>query len=112
MVLYWFGIVLSKDGSKIYKIDVYWYGSSAVWISDNKLLAEDQKGSKIFTFNPDGTFQTHKINPIMEDGYFVQNDYYSGHGATKKELSIRMAINENVVSVLDALCLLEELEAL
>ncbi len=69
----------------------------------------DEDNLEFFSF---GTISNQEIIGVTKDGYFVQNDYYSGHGATKKELSIRMAINENVVSVLDALCLLEELEAL
>jgi len=32
-------IVVSKDGSKQYKIDFYWYVSAAAWIDNNKLLA-------------------------------------------------------------------------
>jgi hypothetical protein len=49
-------LVVSKDGSKVHKIDFYWYVANAVWVDNNKLLTKDQNGIKIFTFNNDGTF--------------------------------------------------------
>lgn len=65
-------VVVSKDGSKIYKIDFYWYVSAAVWIDSNKLLAQDQKGAKLFTFNDDGTFKTTNLSSGIGDN-FSQN---------------------------------------
>ncbi|MDQ3099404.1 MAG: hypothetical protein M3Q44_06680 [bacterium] len=49
-------LVISKDGSKVHKIDFYWYGANAVWVGNNKLLTKDQNGIKIFTFNNNGSF--------------------------------------------------------
>jgi hypothetical protein len=66
------GIVISRDGSKIYKIDFYWYVSSAVWIDNNKLLSRDDKGSKLFIFNDNGTFETINI-PNDIGNQFAQN---------------------------------------
>lgn len=78
------GVVVSRDGTKIYSIDFYWYVSDAIWISGNQLLASDQKGQKLFTFKPDGTFTTddapyikgefsqHLVSPSKE--YVVLND--------------------------------------
>lgn len=67
------GIVVSRDGSKLYKIDFYWYVSSAIWISDNMLLTKGQEGKQnIVTFKEDGTFSA---SPLTQDlgGYFSQN---------------------------------------
>lgn len=67
------GIVISRDGSKAYKIDFYWYVSSAIWIGNNKLLTKGQDGKqKIVTFKEDVTFSE---SPLQQDlgGYFSQN---------------------------------------
>jgi hypothetical protein len=77
------GIVVSRDGSKIYKIDFYWYVSSAAWIDNNKLLTRDAKGSKLFIFNSDGTFET-TIIPNDIGGQFRQ----SGLSPNKKLLAL------------------------
>lgn len=67
------GIVVSRDGSKAYKIDFYWYVSSAMWIGNNKLLTKAQDGKqKIFTFNEDGTFNESSLAQDL-GGYFSQN---------------------------------------
>lgn len=62
-------IVISRDGSKIYRIDFYWYVSAAAWIDNNKLLAQDRKGAKLFTFNNDGTFETTNIKSAIGDQF-------------------------------------------
>lgn len=63
------GLVISRDGSKVYKIDFNWYVGSAAWIENNQLLVGDQNGSKIFTFKSDGTFQTEIIETIGMEGF-------------------------------------------
>lgn len=65
------GVVISRDGTKVYPIDFYWYISNAVWISGNQLLTSDQKGKKLFTFKPDGSFATEDA-PYL-NGEFRQN---------------------------------------
>jgi DNA-binding beta-propeller fold protein YncE len=40
------GLVVSRDGRKVYKIDFYWYGSSAIWIDNDKLLTRAQDGTQ------------------------------------------------------------------
>ncbi len=67
------GVVVSRDGSKVYKIDFYWYVSSAIWIGDNRLLTKGQDGKqKIVTFKEDRTFSE---SPLQQDlgGYFSQD---------------------------------------
>lgn len=67
------GIVISRDGSKIYKIDFYWYVSSAIWIGNNRLLTKGQDGKQqIVTLKEDGTLS---VSPLQQDlgGYFGQN---------------------------------------
>jgi len=67
------GIVVSRDGSKVYKIDFYWYVSAAIWLDDNRLLTKGQEGKqKIVTFKEDGTFSE---TPLQQDlgGFFTQN---------------------------------------
>lgn len=63
------GLVISRDGNKVYKIDFYWYVSSVAWISNNRLLTQDQSGAKIFTFNADGTFQTQKLESSIGEQF-------------------------------------------
>lgn len=77
-------IVVSRDGSKTYKIDFYWYVSSAVWIGNNKLLTKDQDGKqKIYTFNEDETFSESALELDL-GGDFNLN----GLSPTKKYLLI------------------------
>jgi len=78
------GIVVSRDGSKAYKINFYWYVSSAVWIGNNRLLTKAQDGKqKTYTFNEDGTFSESVLEQDL-GGYFSQN----GLSPTKKYLLI------------------------
>ena len=53
--------VVSRDGSKIYDIDFYWYTSSAIWLDNNKLLTQDRDRAKISSFNSDGTLETINV---------------------------------------------------
>ncbi len=78
------GIVVSRDGSKAYKINFYWYVSSAIWIGNNKLLTKAQDGKqKTYIFNEDGTFSESVLEQDL-GGYFGQN----GLSPTKKYLLI------------------------
>ena len=64
-------IVVSRDGAIAYKIDFYWYVSSAAWITGDQLLTKAQDGKqKLFTFKQDGTFAEFPFQP--EIGHFDQ----------------------------------------
>lgn len=78
------GVVVSRDGSKVYEINFYWYVSSAIWIANNKLLIKAQDGKqKIYTFNEDGTFNESFLEQDL-GGYFSLNSL----SPTKKYLLI------------------------
>ncbi len=60
-------LVISRDGSNLYKIPFYWYVSNAVWIDNNRLLTQDGGNVNIFTFNTNGTFTK---SPVSVKGFF------------------------------------------
>lgn len=66
------GVVVSRDGSKIYPIDFYWYVSSAIWITDDKLLTRSQSEVlTLYTFEQDGSFDEAVYEADIGD-YFNQ----------------------------------------
>lgn len=68
-------VAISRDGSRVYNIDFYWYGSSAIWIGNNKLLTKGQgpEGKQeVITFKEDGTMSKSVLQQDLR-GYFDQS---------------------------------------
>jgi hypothetical protein len=65
-------IVITRDGAHKYLIPFFWHASSAVWLSENALLAQDQNGINVFTFNVTGAYTKNEITSQIGDS-FSQN---------------------------------------
>lgn len=76
-------VVISRDGSKVYDIDLSWYGSAtAIWAGNSKLLIQKDgewssklgaqlKQSKILTFNANGTVNSKDISALIGQSAFI-----------------------------------------
>lgn len=87
--------VVSRDGTKVFNIDFYWYVSSGIWIDNDKLLVIDDKGSRIITIS-NNKVTSEKLPDLSLGIYFDQNDL-----SPSKRYLVSIDLNPSEIKLFD-----------